>query len=264
MDRRQFFQGIRRHLSGSFVLGTLGGGFVGAVGMRKYDINQGKVGNLSHAQNGEDLILWNLFTSPRILGIERPTYLDIGAFDPVIYSNTFLFYQNGCRGALVEPNPARWGRLESVRPEDRLYKAGIGLTAAAEADFYVIGGGANGDVLSTFSREEAETVGEKFGREYRIEKVLKMPLLNINDIMQEHFRGAPNLVSIDTEGLDFDILKSIDFERFRPEVFCVETPAIGKDPNRQGILDLMAAKDYAVCGGTFVNRVFLDGRKIKT
>ena len=38
-----------------------------------------------------------------------------------------------------------------------------------------------------------------------------MPLLNINDVMAEHFQGAPTFLSVDTEGFDLAILKSIDY-----------------------------------------------------
>ena len=34
--------------------------------------------------------------------------------------------------------------------------------------------------------------------------------------------GEIHFVSIDAEGVDFFILKSIDFERFRPKLICIE------------------------------------------
>ena len=61
-----------------------------------------------------------------------------------------------------------------------------------------------------------------------------MPLVNINKIMQEQFHGAPSLLCIDTEGLDLDILKTLDFTRFRPAIVCVETLKIGTTRVRDG------------------------------
>ena len=45
-----------------------------------------------------------------------------------------------------------------------------------------------------------------------------MPLVNVNKIVDEHFRGAPSIISIDTEGLDLEILKTFDFNRHRPPI----------------------------------------------
>ena len=52
---------------------------------------------------------------------------------------------------------------------------------------------------------------------------IDVELVPINTILEEHFRnGEIHFVSIDAEGVDFFILKSIDFERFRPKMICIE------------------------------------------
>ena len=59
-------------------------------------------GPLTYAQFGEDLILANAFA---LRGIEKPSFLDIGAHHPVHCSNTALLYARGARGVCVEANP---------------------------------------------------------------------------------------------------------------------------------------------------------------
>ena len=54
------------------------------------------------------------------------------------------------------------------------------------------------------------------GARSRSGRSIKMPLLNINDVMARHFQEAPTFLSVDTEGMDLAILRSIDFGRFRP------------------------------------------------
>jgi len=71
--------------------------------------------HVSYSQCGEDRILRHIFS---VFGIEKPTYLDIGAHHPVALSNTYLFYQKGATGVLVEPNPARYRELVRARPRD--------------------------------------------------------------------------------------------------------------------------------------------------
>ncbi len=211
-----------------------------------------------YSQFGEDLIVNFLFNS---LGIQQPTYLDIGANHPRFISNTYFFYKRGGRGVLVEPNPRLSKMLKTVRPRDVVLEVGIGLAAATQADFYIFGGFADG--LSTFSKSEAthwETVGLRGHGKIQIEKVIQVPLVSINQIIAENFSGkAPNFLSLDVEGLDLDVLKGLEFDRFAPDVICVET--LGYDGNqatfkKHDIIEFMLAKKYVAYADTRVNTIF--------
>lgn len=209
-------------------------------------------GLVSYSQVGEDLIAAHAL---RELGIEKPSYLDIGAHHPVELSNTYLFYLRGGRGVLVEPDPARHSLFRAVRPEDTLL--GVGVAAeSGEADFYVM----SSPTLNTFSKKEAEyaiSTGE-----HRIEQVVRLPVVGINELLERH--GRPNLVSVDVEGLDFEILRAWDFEGFRPEVLIVETGTYtlvrGGERQREEIFELMEAAGYFRYGLTWINSVFVDWR----
>jgi FkbM family methyltransferase len=211
-----------------------------------------------YSQFGEDLIIQFLFHN---LGIEKPTYLDIGANHPKFISNTYYFYRRGSSGVLVEPNPRLSKRLRAARPRDVVLEVGIGLSAATQADFYVFAGFADG--LSTFSKSDAmhwQTVGQKGYGKIPIEKVIQVPLVPINQIIEKHFGGkAPNILSLDVEGLDLDVLKGLDYDRFAPDVVCVET--LGYDENqatfkRTEIIEFMLGKNYVAYADTRVNTIF--------
>jgi FkbM family methyltransferase len=247
----------------SFLLGVLGGTVLGGGA----GLASGMVSGPSHparadfqnpnarpsfAQQGEDLIMLHMFLD---LKIEAPTYADIGAHDPVINNNTYLFYCVGCRGLLVEPNPKYAAKLRAERPQDQVLEAGISSTREdTEADYYVIRG--DGE-LNTFSKEEADKVAAKLGGGAAIEKVIKRPLVNVNKALADHFpKKGPELISIDTEGLDLDILRALDFARFHPTVVCAETSELDGSVNRD-IVDLMRSKGYTPRGGTLINTIFL-------
>ena len=85
-----------------------------------------------------------------------------------------------------------------------------------------------------------------------------MPLLNINDVMAEHFKGPPTFLSVDTEGLDLAILMSVDYTRFRPKIICAETLLSSTTRMRPEIREFMAAQGYVERGGSFVNTIFID------
>ena len=260
MERRKF---LGKGLSGSFLIGAAGGAAAGVAGTvalaPKFLRPQPLPGKLSYAQQGEDIALWQILV--HVLGIEQPTYMDIGAHHPVFNNNTYFLYERGSRGVLVEPNPALHGVLEQIRPRDVLVRAGIGATAQAEADFYVIGGSEDAQ-LNTFSREQAEALVTRSNGRYRIERVMKIPLLGINELMRKHWNGPPNLLSLDTEGFDLAILRSLDFGRLRPDVVCVETVEIGGRRVLGDIMQLMVRNGYEVRGGSFVNTIFIDRRHV--
>jgi methyltransferase FkbM-like protein len=212
-------------------------------------------GVLSFAQSGEDLIAHFIF---HYLQIPKITYMDVGAHDPVAINNTYFFYRRGFRGVLVEPNVEMCKKLRAVRPQDTTLEAGIGVTAAREADYYVM----TESAWNTFSKEEAEHMAKVTGGGIKVERVIKMPLLEINDVMWKHFGGAPTFLSIDAEGLHLAILKTIDFKRFRPAVICVETLVSGTKQHIPEIPAFMETQKYVVRGSSFVNTILVDGHLI--
>jgi FkbM family methyltransferase len=214
--------------------------------------------SFGYSQFGEDLKRSHFFYQ---LAIRNPTYLDIGANEPRYISNTYYFYQRGSAGVLIEPNPYLYKRLKSIRPNDIVLNTGIGLNEATEADFFIFPNYANG--LSTFSEKEArhwENIGMKGMGRIPIEKVIKMPLVNINTILEKYFNGkAPNFISLDVEGLDLEILKSLNFNKFKPEIICVET--LGYDENQltfkiNEIVEFMNFNGYEIYADTRVNTIF--------
>jgi hypothetical protein len=86
-------------------------------------------------------------------------------------------------------------------------------------------------------------------------------LKTINDILKHAFSNCPHFVSLDVEGLDYEILNSLDFERFRPQVFCLETLSFTEEKTESKlteIIDLMHSKGYMTYADTYINTIFVD------
>ena len=211
----------------------------------------------SYSQSGEDIIISDLFTR---LGIHNPTYLDIGANDPVALSNTYRLYTRGSRGICVEPNPILYKKIQEKRKRDICLNAGVAFDDKREADFYLFPEKLSG--LNTFSKEEADfwehTGNEEIGK-HKVQQVIKMKLIDVNEIMAQYFSPKPNFISIDVEGLDFEILKRIDFNQYKPEVFCIETlsfAASNKELKNQEIISFFEDKGYFIYADTYINTIF--------
>lgn len=250
----------RRFLTGSFLVGaaTGVGAAYSAYKIQRYvdPLANEAQAKRSFAQAGEDLVVQHIFET---LEIAKPTYLDIGAGDPIDGNNTYLLYQQGSRGVLVEPNPEHTKGLKRARPQDTVLVCGIGPTEETEADYYLIGG-AGGHALNTFSRAEADAVTARSEGQFYIKDVIKMPLVSINRVIEEELGAAPHFLSVDTEGLDLPILRALDFTRYRPVVICAETLVVLTGAQQEDILEFMASQDYAVRGGSFANTIFVDRR----
>jgi FkbM family methyltransferase len=217
-----------------------------------WHLMQGRV-YASGSQAGEDQLIRYLFYS--CLGIQRPTYLDIGANHPFKCNNTFFFYNRGSKGVCMEPDPAFSGLLKKHRSRDTILEAGVGLTTTTAAALYVFDEPYSG--WNTFSQEEAEHRVKESGVAYS--RVISVPLININEVIATHFDRCPNLLSLDVEGLDLQILQSLDFERFAPEVICVETICFGVTNHVEKVTDIPAflhSKGYFTFGDTHVNTIF--------
>jgi FkbM family methyltransferase len=208
----------------------------------------------SFSQQGEDIVLYHLLHD--WMKITAPTYLDIGAADPVESNNTYLMYWTGGRGVLVEPNPDYVRRLRLERPGDIVVHAGIGVSDATDADYYVIRGA---PTLNTFSKDQVEMY-RRTGSRYVVDKVMKMPLISINHVIRDCIGRAPDLISIDVEGLDLAILRTLDFATYRPAAFIAETVMMGgpRGTDNGGIGDLLLSKGYVARGGSLYNTIFAD------
>lgn len=211
----------------------------------------------SYAQSGEDLILVYLF---RWLGITKPTYLDIGAHHPTWLSNTYLLYKAGGTGVCVEPDPDCCVVIRKHRKRDICLNIGVGAGRAKSLKLYVM----TARTLNTFSQEEAERCqNTKNYGDQRIERVVDVPVRSINELIREHFLDGVNLVSLDVEGLDFDILREFDFAACQPEVFCVETlrfQADGSLKKNDDLVRFMQKQGYAVYADTYMNTIFVSQR----
>jgi FkbM family methyltransferase len=251
--RKPFFTLPRREFFVGGLAGLIAGKAASWVQPMEWTLKEQPDGTkFSFAQFGEDLVASSLLAA---LKIDKPTYLDIGAYEPIRSNNTYLFHRRGGRGVLVEPNVALTDKLRRKRPGDTVLVAGIGTDDTPAADYYVL----SDDELNTFDKGQADRLTRETTT--KLLRVVKIPLLGINRVIAEHFGGsAPDLLSIDIEGMDYDVLKTLDYGRFRPKVICAETLVTATMRHNPDTLALMAEKGYELRGMTHPNTLFVDKR----
>lgn len=185
-------------------------------------------GGRTYAQHGDDLAIINIFHR---LKIWKPSYLDIGAHHPFDLSNTALLYQRGSRGINVEANPALISEFRRHRPEDKNVCVAVGpMSGAAKLNRISEKSGCN-SLLPLAGK---------------LHDSIDVPVLTADEIVNVYADGCwPDLLSVDAEGMDFEILASIDYARGGPKVICAEAVSQIADVET-GIRELMLGNGYSV------------------
>lgn len=167
---------------------------------------------ISHAQEGEDIVI------ERLLG-HRPHgfYVDVGAHHPSRYSNTVMFYDRGWRGINIDPQPECFELLRRVRPRDINVQAGV-AAAAGELMFYRF----NDAALNTFSRELADARAALPG--YALVGTMSIRVSPLSELLRTHLPPGQTIdfLTIDAEGFDMEVLRSNDWDAFRPALVLIE------------------------------------------
>lgn len=212
-------------------------------------------GRTSYAQCGEDIIVHRLLVD--ILGISKPSYLDVGAHHPTRLSNTYFFYRRGASGVCIEPNPQLCAALARRRRRDICLNIGIGRETRDSSLFYIM----HPPGLSTFQEDEALYLSQLPG--HRLVQTIMIPMLSINEVIQAYFSKCPDFLSLDTEGSDADILQALDVWKHRPPVVCVETVNYCRSLESEKdmrCLTMLLANDYLVYADTHINTILVDSK----
>ena len=168
--------------------------------------------NSSHSQFGEDMILRSLIGNKK-----NGFFIDIGAHHPYFYSNTFHFYLKGWRGLSIDALPGSMKTFNKLRPQDINVEACIGPKAGEEVTFYEF----SKPALNSFDSEYAKKM-EASGERIVETHSLKTETLE-NIIKYKGLEGKEiDFLSIDIEGVDEIVLRSLDFKKVKPKIIVFE------------------------------------------
>lgn len=182
-------------------------------------------GTRYYSQLAEDAILAKYFYRvkrrdisfiERIFGFEPVKvgfYIDIGAYSPKRYSNTYYFYKNGWTGITVEPNlkAEKWFRM--IRPKDTHLCVAVGNPD--DGKFYYHANGYSGE---NFISSSSKIIRQGYVPQ-------NINVMSLKDIFSKYVPEniIVDLISIDCEGHDLSILKTNDWSKYRPSVVVAET-----------------------------------------
>jgi FkbM family methyltransferase len=166
----------------------------------------------SYSQEGEDMILRRLFEMKN-----NGFYLDVGAHHPKRFSNTYFFYKKGWRGINIDAMPGSMKSFNKIRSRDINIEKPISKDKCI-LKYYAF----NEPALNGFSKELSLLRDES--ENYKILFTLDIETVTLEDVLNQYLpkNQVIDFLSVDVEGLDFDVLKSINLDKYRPKVILVE------------------------------------------
>lgn len=203
----------------------------------------------SYSQFGEDLYCLQFL--PEAQG----HYLDIGSGHPVRGSNTFLLYQRGWSGILVDPIQ-RYANIASRRRRRDSFLRGILGLDAEEGSFYEF----TPSEISTVSRQHAvDLIARHCGRLLRVDPMGNLTWSDLNLTIEPE---EPFLLSIDVETAEMSVLKSLDFTSFQPRVICIEDSEGAMLPTTS-VQNHLSEIGYLWAGAVGPSRIMVHTRYLK-
>jgi FkbM family methyltransferase len=203
----------------------------------------------SYSQDGED-ILARAFLKKR-----NGFYVDVGAYHPILYSNTYNFYRRGWKGIVVDPNERMRPLYSFFRPRDIFVANGVSDKNETRT-YYAFSDGA----YNTFSEAEAKERMENPHLKFLGKR--EMRCRTLASILEEHSVTSIDFMTIDVEGLDLMVLESHAWS-IRPRVIAVEdNDFLVEELDKSRVYQFLRAQGYRMVAMSPRTLIFEDSEGV--
>ena len=163
----------------------------------------------TYAMDGEDLVIADYFKNK-----QQGFYVDVGCYHPIHRNNTYLLYKKGWNGINIDIHSFSVDLFNYLRPNDLNYNFAISDKKEIINMYFQ----KELSQLSTIDYDQAKKslqgqIKEKKIQAFTLDEVLAFSNLKNRKI---------DLLDIDVEGADLKVLQGLTFEKFKPELICVE------------------------------------------
>ena len=173
----------------------------------------------TYSMYGEDLIIQNFFKKKT-----KGFYVDIGCYHPLDGSNTFLLYKKGWNGINVDLNKISIDLFNKARKKDENFNLAISNKKKKLKIFFR----KKINMLNTSSRKLAKI---HFRNGFQ-EKIVESNTLN-SILKGSRFKNKRiDFLNIDTEKSEVDVLQSLNFNKYKPKLICIEIHLTNKNKKK--------------------------------
>lgn len=173
-----------------------------------------------YSQWGQDKYIYNNFFKNKKDGF----FLEIGADDGVRFSNCKFFEDNlNWKGIAIEARQRAYNNLKKNR--NCICLNTVLSDKEEQTDFLELRGygiGLSG-LINKYDKRHIERIeNEKKNKDHLGSSIIQVNTQKLDTILDKYNINNIDFLSIDTEGSELDILKTIDFERYTIDVITIE------------------------------------------
>lgn len=216
-----------------------------------------RAAHISFAQYGEDLLLLRLWEIETQNMKSTGFYVDIGAYDPIEYSNTNLLHKRGWHGINVDINPRSIARFHLLRPKDLNILCGV-AAEPGEMTMCHYTQPATNRLVNPADADRRNLLGEQ---PINTEPIEVLPL---RDLLARHIPAGESvdLLDIDCEGMDLEVIRSNDWTKYRPLLLAIEDldETLHSPAGESEIVTYCGAQGYRLAASVHITRIFVRER----
>ncbi len=201
------------------------------------------------SQFGEDLFLKNFFKKQN-----KGNYLDLGCFHPIRDNNTYQLYKKGWKGINIDLNSLSIELFNFFRPNDINLNIGLAKNKGFKKLYF------SGDFspLNSFDKNHLKFLSKNFNLEIAKINHRKIRTQNINNILKKYKFAKVDFLTIDLEGYEYEIIKTLNFKKIKINLMCIEILShnLKSKKNYQNILKILKKNNFKFIYKTGVNYFF--------
>jgi FkbM family methyltransferase len=163
-----------------------------------------------YSQFGEDIILREILKKK----IPNGFYMDVGCYHPKKFSNTYMLYKKGWSGINIDMEEDKISLFNMVRPRDLNVLSPISDKEEEVTLYRYSKYGLGSTIDKKIASETTDNIYDK--------TTVKTKTLN-EVINESSYKDTQiDVLSIDVEGMDFRVLRSLDIKKYSPKVIIIE------------------------------------------
>lgn len=169
-----------------------------------------------HSQYGQDKFLDQKVFSGKTEGF----FLELGADDGINGSNTLFFEtERNWTGLCIEPRREAFAELIKNR-KCKTFNVAVSAASGQKKFLEIPGGlGQLSGLVDTFDPRHLKRIEDEIIKSNATSNVINVESVTLNELLEKNGIDYVDYFSLDTEGGELEILKSIDYKRF--PIYCI-------------------------------------------
>ena len=191
--------------------------------------------------NNEDTAVLDYFKDKK-----NGFYVDVGCHHPTHINNTYLLYKQNWGGINIDTSQFSIDLFNYMRPQDLNYNCAISNRNGVVKLFFQ----KEFSQLSTIEGTQAKNVFQGRIKEKDIQAFTLDEILN-----RDKYKNTKiDFLNIDVEGADLKVLEGLSFDKFKPELVCIEIHA--KEIKQSDIYKFLINKNYELLWSGIFSYIF--------